>query len=73
MVQAGGMMLPGPGTGAAAPGHSGVELPGRAPGSDTLTISIFQSLEQLGLKLETRKAPMEMIVIDHLEKSPTAQ
>jgi uncharacterized protein (TIGR03435 family) len=34
--------------------------------------SIFMSLQQMGLKLEARKAPLAMIVIDHLEKSPTA-
>jgi uncharacterized protein (TIGR03435 family) len=27
--------------------------------------------EQLGLKLEARKAPVEMLVIDHVEKAPT--
>ena len=26
--------------------------------------------EQLGLKLEARKAPLETIVVDHLEKNP---
>jgi uncharacterized protein (TIGR03435 family) len=29
------------------------------------------SLQQLGLRLEARKTPLEMIVIDHLEKLPT--
>jgi uncharacterized protein (TIGR03435 family) len=33
--------------------------------------SIFMSLQQMGLKLEPRKAPLATIVIDHLEKSPT--
>src|ERR1700722_3282490 len=36
------------------------------PGSSILT-----SVQQLGLKLEARKAPLDMIVIDHLEKLPT--
>ena len=33
--------------------------------------SIFMSMQQMGLKLEARKAPLLVIVIDHLEKSPT--
>jgi uncharacterized protein (TIGR03435 family) len=31
----------------------------------------FPSIERAGLKLETRKAPVETIVVDHLEKTPT--
>lgn len=34
-------------------------------------IPIFESVQKLGLRLEQRKAPMEMIVVDHLERSPT--
>jgi uncharacterized protein (TIGR03435 family) len=33
--------------------------------------SLLNALERLGLKLETRKAPLEMLVIDHIEKAPT--
>jgi len=33
--------------------------------------SVFVSLQQMGLKLESRKAPIEIFVIDHAEKMPT--
>jgi uncharacterized protein (TIGR03435 family) len=33
--------------------------------------SVFAAVQQLGLKLDPRKAPVETIVIDHLEKAPT--
>ncbi len=33
--------------------------------------SLVNALERLGLKLENRKAPLEMLVIDHIDKSPT--
>lgn len=39
--------------------------------SDPGGSSIFTSMQQMGLKLEQRKAPLVFIVIDHLEKSPT--
>ena len=34
--------------------------------------SIFAAVQQVGLKLETSKAPVEILVIDHAEKIPTA-
>ena len=53
--------------GAAMPaGAAGATEAASEPGSSVLT-----SLQQLGLKLDARKAPMEFIVIDHLEKLPT--
>jgi uncharacterized protein (TIGR03435 family) len=33
--------------------------------------SLLSALERLGLKLETRKAPLDILVVDHIEKSPT--
>jgi uncharacterized protein (TIGR03435 family) len=40
-------------------------------GQDSAAGSIYDAVQQYGLKLEARKAPMEMLIIDHLEKSPT--
>jgi len=28
-------------------------------------------VEKLGLKLESRKAPVEQLVVDHMEKAPS--
>jgi uncharacterized protein (TIGR03435 family) len=33
--------------------------------------SIYDSVHRYGLKLEPRRAPMEMLIIDHIEKTPT--
>jgi uncharacterized protein (TIGR03435 family) len=39
--------------------------------SDPSSNTIFAAVQQLGLKLEPRKTPIEEIVVDHLEKTPT--
>jgi uncharacterized protein (TIGR03435 family) len=40
--------------------------------ADPVTAPILSNLQvQLGLKLEAAKAPLQMIVIDHVEKTPT--
>jgi len=41
--------------------------------SDTEAPSLFTAVqEQLGLKLEPHKGPVETLIIDHMEKTPTA-
>jgi uncharacterized protein (TIGR03435 family) len=57
----------------------GMSLPPGAGGADSALpaapsggTSIYASVEKLGLKLEERKLPVEQLVIDHIEKTPTA-
>ena len=62
----------------------GIATPGAAGGGggdsarpadaapDNSGSSVVQSLAALGLKMEPRKTPLEMLVIDHIEKTPTA-
>ncbi len=47
----------------------GLGLPGMMP--DTSAPAIFQAVNNLGLELQPRKSPVETIVVDHLEKTPT--
>ncbi len=68
-----GMNIPaGAGAGPAAAGGA---APGAPAGADAASepsgASIFQAVQQFGLKLESRKLPVELIVIDHLDKAPT--
>lgn len=47
---------------------------GRGPAdaaSDPSGSTIFSAVQQMGLKLEGRKVPIEQIVVDHAEKMPT--
>jgi uncharacterized protein (TIGR03435 family) len=55
------------------PGMGGGGDAGRAPAeaADPSGGSLFATVQQLGLKLEARKSPIEHIVIDHVEKMPT--
>ena len=60
MARTAGVMLP-PGGGAAV----------AETASDPSGGSIFSSVQQMGLKLEPRKAPVDLIVVDKVEKTPT--
>lgn len=72
MVEAAGAVPPGPATGGGEMQHRpDAGAPGATPASDAPARSVFENVQQLGLKLEARRAPMEVIVIDHLEKAPT--
>jgi len=66
IARAQGMQLPGAGPAAAAPSSRPADAASTPSGS-----SVFSSVQQMGLKLEARKAPVETIIIDHLEKTPT--
>ena len=53
------------------PGSAGADL---APADPTATgASLFAAIqEQLGLRLESRKGPVDTLVVDHAERTPTA-
>ena len=38
---------------------------------DPTGVSIFRAVEQLGLKLEPRRIPMDSIMVDRIERVPT--
>lgn len=67
VARAQGMQMPGAG---AAAGGASSSHPADAA-STPAGSSVFSSVQQMGLKLEARKAPIETIVVDHVEKAPT--
>jgi uncharacterized protein (TIGR03435 family) len=58
---------PPPPAGGGAPGASAVPS-ASDPGGGS---SVYASVKKLGLKLEPRKAQVEQIIVDHVEKTPT--
>jgi uncharacterized protein (TIGR03435 family) len=64
----------GPAPAMAGPAGGGVERNGApvAEASDPSgSLTIFEAIEKLGLKLEMEKRPEQVVVIDHLEEKPT--
>jgi uncharacterized protein (TIGR03435 family) len=59
---------PPPGPGGGGPANAAAGPTASDPGGGT---SVYQSVKQLGLELEDRKAPVEQLVVDHVEKQPT--
>jgi uncharacterized protein (TIGR03435 family) len=52
---------------------AGMNIPIQAPpgAMDPGNSAVFTAIQQYGLKLEPRKAPIDMLIIDHVEKTPT--
>jgi uncharacterized protein (TIGR03435 family) len=65
MAQAQGMGGPG------APGGAAGTASGAAASDPSGSSTLFTAVQALGLKLEQRKAAVEQLVIDHIEKTPT--
>jgi len=51
----------------------GMAIPMQLPpgAMDPGNSAVFTAIQQYGLKLEPRKAPIEMFIVDHVEKTPT--
>ena len=56
----------------AAATNAGVSPPAQVTDSPETDSTIAASLQRLGLKLERRKLRVDVIVVDHLDKGPTA-
>jgi uncharacterized protein (TIGR03435 family) len=66
-----GMRLPGGLPPPPPPGEGGPGSPMASAPDGQSNPSLFAAIqEQLGLKLEQRKGPVDLLVIDHLEKAP---
>ena len=67
MVRAQGVNVPGAPAGGGAASGAGVPEASDPGGGAT----VYSSVQALGLKLEQRKAPVEQLVVDSVEKTPT--
>jgi uncharacterized protein (TIGR03435 family) len=62
MMRSRGMDIPG-GPAAGAPTGAAIDPDGKS--------SLIEAVQSLGLKLESRKAMVEQLIVDHIEKAPT--
>ena len=53
------------------PPPPGADRPANAETPGEQAQSVFDAVQKYGLKLEPRKAPLEVLTIDHIEKTPT--
>lgn len=67
MAKSAGIIAPGMTPGGGGPNTS----PGDSASDPGGAASVFQAVERLGLKLNPRREPVETIVVDHVEKTPT--
>jgi uncharacterized protein (TIGR03435 family) len=49
----------------------GVSPPPASAGARNTALPLTQAIQELGLKLESRTAPVQQFIIDHIEKTPT--
>jgi uncharacterized protein (TIGR03435 family) len=71
MARANGIAIPGRGPaapGAGAPGAGDIPQASDPGGGGS---SVNDAVQSMGLKLESRKAMVDQLVVDHLEKTPT--
>lgn len=68
MARSAGMDIPGGGPAGGDPGNSGVGVAADPSGG---AASMTEAVQSLGLRLESRKAVVEQLIVDHVEKAPT--
>jgi uncharacterized protein (TIGR03435 family) len=56
-----------------AASSAGINIPLGAPAQDDSSMGALQSaLQTVGLRIEPRKSPLDMLIVDHAEKTPTS-
>lgn len=68
MARASGITMPP----AAPPGAGAADSSAMPKAPEPGGVSIYDSVQALGLKLDPRKAPVEQLIVDQMEKTPTA-
>jgi uncharacterized protein (TIGR03435 family) len=63
MMRSRGMDIPGGPAGGAPTAGAAIDPDGKS--------SLIEAVQSLGLKMESRKAMVEQLIVDHIEKTPT--